>query len=200
MRFIFLALVTAFVVSPSSAQEATPPVVALAPGDLLKIEVWREDDLSGEFQVDEAGMVTLPLLGPRSVVGVPVQELRRALLADYHAQLRNPSIVITPLRRVYILGEVNEPGLLAVDPTITLAGVVALAGGASPQGDLRRIQIFRHGEMVRDKVAATSMLAAVDIHSGDQIFVGRRGWFERNSTFLVSALLSVTSIIITLAR
>jgi protein involved in polysaccharide export with SLBB domain len=162
--------------------------------------IWREDDLSGEFVVDHAGFVTLPLLGEVHVEGIAFDQLRDTLLSGYRQELRNPSIVITPLRRVFVLGEVNEPGFRTVDPTISLAGVVALAGGANPQGDLRKIRVYREGELILNGVPASNILANLDIQSGDQIFVGQRSWFERNSTFIISALLSATSIIITLAR
>ncbi len=174
--------------------------VVLQPGDLLQIEIWREEDLSGEFLVNENGIVTLPLLGDRQVLGIALPALRDTLIAAYRVELRNPSISITPLRRVYVLGEVNEPGLHAVDPTVSLAGAVALAGGANQQGDLRRIRVIRDGQLILEGVAAETALSAVDIRSGDQIFVDRRSWFERNSNVLVSAVLGLTSIVISLIR
>lgn len=185
----------------AAAQDMLPgPGARLRPGDIVRVEIWREEDLSGEFHVDESGTVTLPLLGERRVAGVMFSELRDALLADYRAELRNPSILITPLRRIYILGDVNSPGPQSIDPTISLAGAIALAGGASSEGDLRRIRVVRDGQIVLDRVSAESALSGIDIRSGDQVFVGRRSWFDRNSTFLVSATLSVASIVISLVR
>lgn len=174
--------------------------IMLLPGDLLQIEVWREEDLSGEFLIDEGGVVVLPMIGERRVTGIPIVELRDSLLEAYRRELRNPSITITPLRRVYVLGEVNQPGLLTLDPTVSLGGAIAMAGGANELGDLRRIQIVRDGEIVRDGVSPMNVIARLDVRSGDQIVVGRRAWLDRNSTFLVSAVLSVTSIVITLLR
>jgi protein involved in polysaccharide export with SLBB domain len=114
--------------------------------------------------------------------------------------LRNASINITPLRRINVLGEVARPGLYPVDPTVSLAGVVALAGGATATGDIRRIRIVRDGTVLMERAGAAETLNTLELRSGDQIFVDRRGWFDRNSTFVVSALLSITSIVITLAR
>src|SRR5690606_38143674 len=118
-------------------------------------------------------------LGPQQVGGVSADVVKERLLAGYRNELRNPSIVITPLRRVYVLGEVNEPGLQLVDPTMSLAGAIALAGGANPNGDLRNIRVVRQGRVVLDKIPAERGLALVDVRSGDEIFVGRRGWFDR---------------------
>jgi polysaccharide export outer membrane protein len=150
------------VVAPLTAQQAALPVT-LQPGDLIAVEIWREPDLSGAFPVDESGMVTLPMIGTRKVAGIPIPEMRDSLYAAYRAQLRNPSINITPLRRVYVLGEVNTPGLLNVDPTISLAGAVALAGGANENGDLRQIRVIRDGVVIIDEAPATSALTEIDI-------------------------------------
>jgi protein involved in polysaccharide export with SLBB domain len=173
---------------------------AMRAGDVVRVEIWREEDLSGEFQVDEMGTVTLPLLGTRTVTGMTTRELRDHLISEYRVQLNNPSITVTPLRRVHVLGQVNRPGVYTVDPTTTLAGVIALAGGADASGDLRRIQLFRDGEAYRHDASADATLAAIDVRSGDQIMVGRRSWFERNTTFIISALLSVTSLVISITR
>ena len=174
--------------------------VSLSPGDVLEVEIWREEDLSGEFQVNEEGYVVLPLLGERAVTGRPWQDVRGGLLEAYSALLRNPSITLTPLRRVFILGEVNEPGLYSLDPTISLAGAVAMAGGANSEGDLRRLRVVRDGATLLENLPVVSPLASVGVRSGDQIFVERRGWLERNSTFVVTAALSVTSIVVSLLR
>jgi len=203
--FAFLPLLPVIVAlllsSPSAtAAQASPQQTLLQPGDLLKIEIWREEDLSGEYLINENGVVTLPLLGDRVAVGHSLATLRDSLIAAYRVELRNPSISITALRRVYVLGEVNTPGLHAVDPTVSLAGAIALAGGANQNGDLRRIRVIRDNQVVLEGVAAETALSAVDVRSGDQIFVNRRGWFDRNSTFLVSAVLGFTSIVISLIR
>ena len=179
-------------------QAATNPqsgAVTLQPGDVIRVQIWREEDLSGEFPIDHQGTVVLPLVGAKTVTGIPMDSLRDLLIEGYRVHLRNPSINVTPLRRVNVLGEVAKPGLYAVDPTITLTGAVALAGGTTSDGDLSRIRIIRDGTVVRERVAAGETLSTVDIRSGDQILVERRSWFERNSTFLVSAVLSVTSIV-----
>jgi polysaccharide export outer membrane protein len=202
MCFRNLALIgiLCLVSSVARAQQANaspqPGGYALAPGDVIRIAIWREPDLSGEFLVDEQGVVTLPLLGKRSVLNVPVAALRDSLIADYAVQLRNPSVTITPLRRIYVLGEVTKPGLYTVDPTISLAGAVALAGGATPNGNLDRLRVVRNGQVVLNGVAAGSSLSAVDIRSEDQVFVDRRGWLDRNSTFAASALVSTAALII----
>jgi protein involved in polysaccharide export with SLBB domain len=196
---LLVALGTSVPVLPAQSSGGMGDV-SLRPGDILKIEIWREEDMTGEYLVDEAGEVTLPLLGTKRVTGIAVRELRATLIEEYRVHLRNPSISITPLRRINVLGEVNKPGLYPIDPTVSLAGAVALAGGTTPGGDLNRVRVIRDGETIRERVGAAETLTSLDIRSGDQIIVDRRSWFDRNSTFLVSAVLSVTSIVITLLR
>src|SRR5690606_41292716 len=116
--------------NPVPLATATSATYALQPGDILSIEVWREPDLTGQFQVAEDGYVVLPLLGRIRAADMPIGELRNTLFERYSTELRNPSIVITPLRRIYVLGEVNAPGLYPVDPTISIAGAVAKIGRA----------------------------------------------------------------------
>lgn len=200
-RFAALVFWAALVLVPRlSHAQADTAAVTLNPGDLVRVQIWREEDLSGEFLVDESGMVTLPLIGEKRVAGIPIRRLRTELLEAYRVHLRNASINITPLRRINVLGEVARPGLYPVDPTVSLAGVVALAGGATSTGDIRKIRIVRDGTVLMERAGAAETLNTLELRSGDQIFVDRRGWFDRNSTFVVSALLSITGIVISLAR
>ena len=213
MRIIGALLLLTLGLTPAAAQQPAAPdtmpapvsagaaaTFSLQPGDVLSIEVWREPDLTGQFRVDEDGYVVVPLLGRMRAADVPIDELRESLHAAYAADLRNPSIVITPLRRVYVLGEVSAPGLYTVDPTISIAGAVAMAGGANSQGSLQNIRVVSAEGVEQEGLRVDSPLAQSGITSGDQIFVGRRSWFDRNSTFVVSALLSVTSIVISFMR
>ncbi len=187
---------------PISSAQSTPPgtqtQASLAPGDLVRIAVWRETDLSGDFIVDELGIVTLPLLGRFDVRSIPIPELRDRLIAAYAVQLKNPSVTITPMKRVHVLGEVMKPGLYPADPTITLAGLLALAGGATPTGDLRKIRVMRSGAVLYRRIDASSTLTMSDIKSNDQIFVDRRSWMDRNSGLVVSSAISAATLVLSL--
>lgn len=189
---VLLLLVPA-ALAAQDVPEPTVEPVTLLPGDAVMVTIWREEDLSGEFPVNQNGSVVLPLLGEKQVTGIPIERLRQMLIEEYRVQLRNPSIEITPLRRINILGEVDEPGLYAVDPTISLAGAIALAGGTTSAGDLNRIRILRGGQVLRERVAAATPLTSADIRSGDQIFVEQRSWLSRNTNFLISIGLAVPS-------
>lgn len=197
---LFLLLLTATLASSSwsqSASSAGTGEVTLQPGDIIRVFIWREEDLSGDFPVNERGTAVFPLLGEWSVTEMPMTVLRDSIMAAYRVQLRNPSITITPLRRINVLGEVQQPGLYPVDPTISLSGAIALAGGTSPDGDLSRIRVLRGGQVVHDRINAAAILNTVDIRSGDQIIVERRAWLDRNSAALVTTGVSLLGSIIT---
>jgi protein involved in polysaccharide export with SLBB domain len=192
MRLLLLILSLSLLSPPAHAQTAGNAAEAtLRPGDLIRIAVWREEDLSGDFPVDENGVVVLPMLGSTQVAGIAVGQIRELLLAEYRQQLRNPSIQITPLRRVMVLGEVMQPGLQELDPTISLAGAIALAGGPNPSGTLDRIRVVRDGQVLTERVSPAASLNTIDIRSGDQIFVGRRSWIATNSLSVVATGVSL---------
>jgi protein involved in polysaccharide export with SLBB domain len=194
---LLLCLMAAFA-APAAAQASAD--VVLRPGDAIRISVWREQDLSGDFPVDETGHVILPMLGSVTVAGRTVAQVREELLAGYARQLRNPSITVVPMRRVNVLGEVIHPGIFTVDPTVALSDLLAMAGGAAPSGDPRRIRLVRDGQVLTERLEPGVALTSMDVRSGDQIFVGRRSWMDRNSAVVVStilsAVLSVTASII----
>lgn len=198
---VALALVAAVLnVGPAVAQEAADSVpemapAALEPGDAIRVEIWREPDVSGVFDVDERGTVTLPLLGDKMVEGLSPDSLRDALVAEYGEYLQNPSIDVTLLRTVSILGEVRNPGLYPVDATITLTEALALAGGVSPNGNKNDIKLIRDGEVIPQELDAATVVGSTDVRSGDQIMVGERSWANRNSGAIIGSLIAATAII-----
>jgi len=205
--FRLLPLVLALLAAghaPARAQTDTAAAGAAAtsqptlnPGDLLQVRIWREPDLSGEFLVGPDGTVTLPKIGVQRVAGLPLAQLQDRLMELYRVSLRNPSITIIPLRRVQVLGHVNRPGIFNVDPTLTLNGVLALAGGANGNGNLRRVRLVREGRVLHERVTAGATLVTLDVRSGDQLYVGERSWADRHSGLLVGALISTATTLVT---
>ena len=198
-RFL-LGLVVACAITAPTASAQDNPTFVLRPGDVVKVLVWREKDMSGDFKVDESGRLVLPLIGRRDVTHTAWDILRDSLLEGYARQLKNPSVTLTPMRRVLVLGEVTKPGQILLDPTMTFASAVALAGGANMQGDLRRVRIVRDGRTIVKQAPVDSLIFAADVRSGDQVYVDRLSWFDRNSAFVASAALSLTGILVSLIR
>jgi len=204
MRASFLPLILAgLFLLPVPAQAQTPanavPGQMLRPGDVIRLQIWREPDLSGEFVVDATGTVVFPRLGDVRVVERTPEELERTLLAEYRRYLVNPSIEITILRRVNVLGAVQRPGLYPVDPTVTIQDVLALAGGVSPIGDPNRIRVIRDGQVISTTVGENTRIGDSPIRSGDQIMVPERRWISRNAGVVGAVITGTVSLIIALA-
>ena len=160
------------------------------------MSIWREEERSGDYIVDEAGSVVFPRVGEYSVLQETPPSLQAKLLASYGRYLRDPNIDVIVLRRIIVRGAVNEPGLKMADPTITIADALALAGGATSLGDQNKIQIFRDGLVILGDISVDTRLADSIIRSGDQIFVPERGWVRRNTGLVATAAsLSVTLLI-----
>ena len=184
---------------PQSTQISPAAIAPLEVGDVLRVQVWREPTLTGDFSVDREGLVTLPMLGSLRASGVPWNTLRDSLMAGFRRQVKTDAITLTPLRRVYVLGSVLRPGMYMLDPTFGLEGAVSQAGGAGPDGNLDHIRVIRDGVIVADHVSVKKAVAQFDVRSGDQVFVERRGWFDRNSTLLLTSVISLAGIVISLA-
>lgn len=191
-----LGLASAMGPGEGVAQATTPSgdvqaaQASLRPGDVVRIEIWREDGLSGQFQVDENGDVVLPLIGRKTVLGISPDSLRDQLTAEYDEYLVNPSVNVTLLRRVTVMGEVRVPGLYPVDATVSVAQLIALAQGVTPDGDVNRLTLERGGQTIRADLAGTMALTDAGIQSGDRLMVGKRSWIARN----LSSLAWITSI------
>ena len=198
IRYFFILLILAAAPAPAQTQSVQDPEeLFLMPGDILRVAVWRELDISGDFQVDQDGTLVLPLLGKLLVTDRAWNIVKDDLMQDYLRDLRNPSIELTPFRNVYVLGEVNLPGRYNVHPTDdNLAGAVSLASGVTSDGDVTNMRIVRDGVIILDGIAGEQRLSELGIRSGDQLFIGRRGWLDRNSTFIASAVLSITGIVV----
>lgn len=159
----------------------SPDDPGLLPGDAVRLRIWREEDLSGDFTVSAERVVVLPLLGERRVSGIDPAELERRLAEEYVEYLENPSIEITALRRVAVLGEVAFPDLYHVDATVTLVEALALAGGLTPDADPNDVRLLRGGRTARAVARDGAIVESLPIRSGDRIIVGRRSWLERNA-------------------
>lgn len=165
------------------------------PGDIIRLRIWQEETMSGDFTVDQDGAVVLPRLGRVQVSQEAPPQLRDRLVREYQRYLTHTSIEVTLLRRVQVLGAVRNPGLHPVDATMTVSDVLALAGGATPEGDPDRIELIRGGDRIVARLSTNTRIAESAIQSGDQIFVPERSWFTRNSGIIAAGL---TSLIIAL--
>ena len=189
MRYL-CSLILAFVVLSSSvsAQEprASSGQAVLAPGDSVRIVVWRKPEFSGDFVVAPNGTITHPLFRVVQVGGVPFATAE-ANLRKYLSQFeQNPEFVLEPLVRVAVSGEVERPTVFALRPETTIAEAVARAGGVSPTGARNRVRVVRldaggqQEELLVNLTDPTAGYGRIPVRSGDQIIVDRRKSFTRD--------------------
>lgn len=196
-----LALVPALSAQNSGGwpAEAVSPA-PLRPGDVVRIQIYREPELSGDYVVDETGTVVLPRIGPVNATDKSAESLKAQLTREYEAFLSHSSIAVTVLRRIQILGAVRNPGLYPMDATMTVGDALALAGGTTPQGNPRRLELIRGGSRLKVKLTPETPVSASPIRSGDQIYVPERSWISRNPWLISSSLGALVSLTIALTR
>jgi polysaccharide export outer membrane protein len=141
---LLLCLITT---SGLMADEQAPELeYQLSVGDKLRITVYGHEDLSGEFEIDSTGNISLPLAGDIKAAGGTANDLEAsivdALRPDY---LKNPRISAELLnyRPFYIFGEVKTPGSYPYTSGMTVISAVAVAGGFTYRARKNRITIQR---------------------------------------------------------
>jgi len=181
IRFLLYSsmLAVAFLVSgcagstPNDAEQqaavaaATAPA-KLQPGDKIRIVVFGEDNLNGEYQVDQSGQISLPLAGTINVQGLTQAELEQELAKKFKSQyLKSPkvTVTITTLRPYYMMGEVKNPGQFAYQSGLNVLTAMAIAGGPTYRASRNTVEIQRLGEtsMHEYPVSASVPILPVDV-------------------------------------
>jgi protein involved in polysaccharide export with SLBB domain len=120
----------------------------LSPGDKIKVIVFGEDKLSGDYQIDSAGTVSLPLAGTIEAAGLTKPELEQALTTKLKSEyLRNPRVTVevVSFRPFYVLGEVKTPGEYPYRSGLNVLSAIAIAGGATYRANNSIVLIQRAG-------------------------------------------------------
>lgn len=172
------------------------PHEMLYPGDVVRLKIYREPDLSGDYDVNAEGVATFPKVGAVHVTDITTDSLQHLLISTYSEFLRDPAIEVTPLRRVTVLGAVKQPGLYNVDPTMSIADAVAMAGGSTPDGNQKKVDLIRGGKKQSLSVTTHTQLAAMSMRSGDELYVPERSWLARNG-YIVGAAIGAAAILTT---
>jgi protein involved in polysaccharide export with SLBB domain len=140
----------------------------------IRVTVFNEPQLSGEFAVDSTGGIAYPLVGQVPVVGLDAPGVEKKLYSVLNGRyLVNPkiSVEIVSVRPFYIMGEVNKPGEVMYRPGLNAVTAIALAGGFGPRASQGSIRIQRANEKeIRNYPVDPSVL----IFPGDVIHVSER--------------------------
>ena len=154
-------------------QNPVPRIYRLGVGDKVKVTVFGEDNLSGPFEVNAVGQISMPLIGEMPAKGMALHELREGLtrkLADGY--LKNPKVSVEMLnyRPIFVHGEVKNGGEFAYKNGISLRDAIAMAGGYTYRADQSYLYVGREGE----PDVAVKTPADVAILPGDNIRIPER--------------------------
>lgn len=159
----------------------------LGSGDLVRVQVYQNPDLSLEMRITDAGTVSYPLLGAVPLSGMTVSGAER-FLADRLKDgnfLRQPQVNVTLLQarghQVSVLGQVNKPGRYALEAAgLRLTDVLAMAGGVAATGsDTVQLTGWRHGQSWRQEIDLSSLMRANASQSDPLMVHGDLVWVER---------------------
>ena len=164
---------------------------ALVSGDMVRLAFWLDQELSGDYTVDESGELVLPLIGRQAATDLSPLALKERLRLAYQGVLRNQDVQILLLRRIRVLGQVRRPGLYHAELGMTVGDVLALAEGFEEHADDGRIELVRQGHTRVSGLDPTALVGE-DLRSGDQLFVPEKSWFRRNATAVLGTAASIT--------
>lgn len=160
---------------PLGAAEARMGLEAyrLGAGDRLRITVYNEPTLSGEYAVSSVGSVAMPLIGMVDVGGHTVDELTRTLttrISDGYMTDPKVSVEVLNYRPYYILGEVQKPGQYPYAAGMTVEQAVAAAGGFTYRANAKRVNLRRTTDPA-EKSVEINKDQVVTVMPGDTIRV-----------------------------
>jgi polysaccharide export outer membrane protein len=170
----------------------------IRPGDVVRLAVYRHEDLSRDFPVNQYGTVVIPRLGEIDVTRETHRSLRDRVIRELRETVVSNSIELMVLKKVRVLGEVNAPGIYLMDPTMTVADALALAGGGTINAR-RGIAILRRGgETVVTDLHVDTRISDSRIRSGDELEVPIRSWVSRNSNAILASVGAFAGLVVAL--
>lgn len=160
--------------SPDTLGQAAPQPYRLDSGDRVRVTVFEQAGLSNSYSVDQAGYIAVPLIGQVAARGQTLPQLEGAIAARLkQGYVRDPDVTIEidRYRPVFVMGEVGRPGQYAYVPGMTAQNAVAIAGGYTPRGNQRNVDITRK---INDRVITGRTPSSVPVLAGDTIYVRER--------------------------
>jgi protein involved in polysaccharide export with SLBB domain len=186
-------------ITVTALRQSEDSTYRLGTGDKLRVTVFNETDLSGDFDVDGMGFVRLPLIGQIQAQGLSAYQLEERIAASYSDGrfLINPrvNVEVTTYRPFYIIGQVAKPGEYPYVNAMTAPNAIALAGGYTDEAAQATLYVRHEGDTKEVEVPAD---ATTRIAPGDVVRVARTGYW--NVMTYLSPLLSPFSSVIYLLK
>lgn len=195
-RGIALLALAASAVGAQETAASDAGSLMLRPGDAVKLTVWKVPELDGEFMVAPDGSIAHPAFPSLHVAGVPLRRVQVLLDSAARVENVNARVVLQPLLRVVVGGEVASPNLYRHPAGTSVAEAIILAGGTTESANPRRLALVRDGAtMYFDLTDPAGLATHALVQSGDQLLVQRKGRSFRDSFVpFISALGTAASI------
>ena len=183
LSLLMLAVLAASSMSPhvaAFAQEKVLPAAptegsyVLGPNDRVRLKVYGEADITGEYEVDSTGQISVPLAGHIRAAGLTTKQLERAVTSALAKGIvRDPrvNVEVALYRPYYILGEVKKGGEYPYRLGLTVMDAVASAGGFTYRANEGKVLLRRAGGSVEESY---SLDAPVPVFPGDNIRIPER--------------------------
>jgi len=203
LTFVVAGFALAQDTTSATRSAAQRSVGALRPGDVLRIVVFRDKELSNEYPIDARGFVQIPGLGVIEAAGLsPTEVTDRLRLALNERGFARPEISVQPLIRVSVLGEVRSPNVYPVDPGTSLLQLLTVAGGPTDRAKLEDTRVIRDGQAFRvdmESALAGSAAGRIVLYSNDVVVVGRRRGFTSENLGLTLTAASLVLAVLNIA-
>lgn len=170
--------------TPRSAESAAAdPNYRIGAQDVIRVDVWREDQLTRTIPVRPDGKVTLPLLNDIQAAGLTPMELAGIIREELKKFITNPQVTVSVTeinsRRIYVNGEVNKSGAYQLLPHMTILQALSGSGGFTAFARVKKIYILRmqNGTSVKipfnykEAISGKNPAQNIELEAGDTIVV-----------------------------
>jgi protein involved in polysaccharide export with SLBB domain len=145
----------------------------LRPSDQLRIKIYDDQNISGDYQIDSSGFISIPLAGRIKAGGLTPAQLERSIESRLSGVLKKPgvNVQITTYGSLYVHGEVKRAGDFAYRPGTTVMDAIALAGGYTYRANEREVAVIRAGSNME---RIYPMSVRIPVFPGDNIRIPER--------------------------
>ncbi|MEM0899123.1 MAG: polysaccharide biosynthesis/export family protein [Pseudomonadota bacterium] len=171
-----LVACSSYAPAPQAFHEVIQQPYILDAGDVIRVTVFDQGDLTNTYAVDKSGYISFPLVGSVAARGKTSPQMEAALAQRLREGfLRDPdvSVEVATYRPVFIMGEVGASGQYTYVPGMTVQNAIAAGGGFTPRAFQRNVDVTRQ---INGNVLTGRVLLSDPLFPGDTIYVRER-WF-----------------------
>jgi polysaccharide export outer membrane protein len=172
---------------PAAATSATvvnvPAEYTIGPDDVMKVDFWRDKEMSSEVTVRPDGKISLPLINELQAAGLTPAQLRDRISEEAKKYVEDPTVTVEVKvinsRKIFITGEVRKPGPYPLTGNTTVLQLISIAGGLGDYAKSEKIRIVRNegGKQVafkfnyKEVLNSNKLAQNIELKPGDTVVV-----------------------------